>query len=416
MPTLEKSYNNKTLENKVGYRLLYGRLPKIWNLSGSFELIDLQNDFFLVKFYEQVDYERVMYEGLWMILGHYLTVQRWKPKFRPFEESIKKIAAWICIPDLPIEYYDKHLLWKLGNKVGKTLKVDVHTIRENKNGGELNTTEIGRFARISVELNLNKMFIPRVSIRNNTYRIEYEGLNLICFICGRYGHHKETCPTTTTILENQTVGEDNNHNLSNTYLGPAENTTSQLNNKEEVYGSWMIVKRNNRNNKPNKNQTYGNQGRTMEQLNNTQPDLNTQVRPNGMGSRFAIFETEEESLEKQVIGEEQRERLGDDSIVSSGNLMKKNIEATSVIEETNQKTSSMNMTIQHGYHQYSEQGANVSMLKRKNIMEKFIKTKGKEKNSNTGTLKTNSAGIFKQQKPKKLSEQREKAKTLITTT
>lgn len=55
--------------------------------------------------------------------------------------------------------------------MGKTLKVDRHTIKENQIGGELNTTERGRFTRISLELNLNKKLVPWIKIRNMTYLI-----------------------------------------------------------------------------------------------------------------------------------------------------------------------------------------------------------------------------------------------------
>lgn len=79
-------------------------------------------------------------------------------------KSIKRIAAWIRIPYLPIEYYEKHLPWRIGNKVGRTLKVDVHTIKEDQNEGELNTTERGRFVRISVEINLDKKLVPKIKI------------------------------------------------------------------------------------------------------------------------------------------------------------------------------------------------------------------------------------------------------------
>lgn len=170
----------KLLGRRTEYRFLYGRLAKLWNLGGNFELIDLQNEFFVVRFAEMTDYEKVMYNGPWTILGHYLTIQRWKLEFRPFEESIKRIIVWIRIPDLPIEYYEKHFLWKVGDKIGKTLKVDVHTIKENQVGGEMNSTARGRFARISVELNLEKKLVPRIKIRNRTYLIEYEVLHLIC--------------------------------------------------------------------------------------------------------------------------------------------------------------------------------------------------------------------------------------------
>lgn len=66
------------------------------------------------------------------------------------------MAVWIRTTELPIEYYDKHFLWKAGNKVGKTLKVDVHTIKDNKMDAELNSIKSGRFARINVKISLEK--------------------------------------------------------------------------------------------------------------------------------------------------------------------------------------------------------------------------------------------------------------------
>lgn len=83
----------KILGWKIGYRFLLGRLSKLWGLVGTFELIDLQNDFFLVCLHDPLDYERVLCDGPWMILDHYLTIQRWRPEFRPVENSIKRIVA-----------------------------------------------------------------------------------------------------------------------------------------------------------------------------------------------------------------------------------------------------------------------------------------------------------------------------------
>lgn len=84
----------KLLGRKIGYKFLIGRSSRLWSLVGAFELIDLHNDFFLVRLHDPTDYERVMYEGPWMLLGHYLTIQRWKPEFRSLEKSIKRIVAW----------------------------------------------------------------------------------------------------------------------------------------------------------------------------------------------------------------------------------------------------------------------------------------------------------------------------------
>lgn len=156
----------------------------------------------------------MLYDGPWTILGHYITIQRWKPEFRPLEESIKRIVAWIRISYFPIEYCEKHFLWRIGNKIGRTLKVDVHTIKEDQIGGELYTIEMGRFARISVEINLDKKLVPKIKIRERTYKIKYEGLSLICFNCGSYGHHKDNCPSQVPSDNLQPVKENKNNNPS----------------------------------------------------------------------------------------------------------------------------------------------------------------------------------------------------------
>lgn len=163
-----------------------------------------------------------------------LTAQRWRPDFKPREASIKKIAAWIRIPDLPIEYYDKHFLWK----------VDIHTIKDSNHGRGMFTTERGRFARISVELNLNKKLVSRVKIRNILYLIEYEGLSMICFERGKYGHHKELCPTKCQAVPNANLEEVSNMNHQTTPATDNSILVSKQQEEEATFGSWMLVKRN----------------------------------------------------------------------------------------------------------------------------------------------------------------------------
>ncbi|RYQ93893.1 hypothetical protein Ahy_B09g100109 [Arachis hypogaea] len=55
---------------------------------------------------DEADYSHALLEGPWMIAGHYLIVQRWRPFFLNSENQVKKIAAWIRIPNLPIELYN----------------------------------------------------------------------------------------------------------------------------------------------------------------------------------------------------------------------------------------------------------------------------------------------------------------------
>ncbi|KAH9781699.1 reverse transcriptase domain-containing protein [Citrus sinensis] len=46
-----------------------------------FDIIDLANDYFLIRFSNAKDVEYALTEGPWTVLGHYLSVQKWTPKF-----------------------------------------------------------------------------------------------------------------------------------------------------------------------------------------------------------------------------------------------------------------------------------------------------------------------------------------------
>ena len=51
----------------------------------------------------------------------------------------------------------------------------------------------GKFARLCVEIDLRKKLVPAITTLGREFKAEYEGLHLICFKCGRYGHRMEVC-------------------------------------------------------------------------------------------------------------------------------------------------------------------------------------------------------------------------------
>lgn len=66
----------------------------------------------------------------------------------------------------------------------------------------------GKFARICVELDVSKPLIPHIVIRGHKLLIEYEGLHLVCFQCGRYGHRAEQCTTQGPMNDSTVVQSD----------------------------------------------------------------------------------------------------------------------------------------------------------------------------------------------------------------
>lgn len=69
-----------------------------------------------------------LYDGLWFIYDHYLTVKEWSRNFHSTSDTIENMVVWIWILGLPIEYYDATVFF-VSNQVGRFVKVEKNTIQ-----------------------------------------------------------------------------------------------------------------------------------------------------------------------------------------------------------------------------------------------------------------------------------------------
>ncbi|MBA0676619.1 hypothetical protein Goari_018087 [Gossypium aridum] len=129
--SMEQTVVVRLLGRTIGYRALLNRIQSLWKPIGSFQVIDIENDYFLVKFSMNQDYNKALTEGHWVVYGNYLTVQPWSQDFSTKERHPSKI---------------------------------VHPL---------------------------KAF---VGINGVPYCIKYEGFSSICYKCSCYGHYQEKCP------------------------------------------------------------------------------------------------------------------------------------------------------------------------------------------------------------------------------
>lgn len=103
------------------------RICDLWNLYHGYELLDLEKGFFLVHFYSKAGYHHVLENGLWIVLGHYLTISKLRPNFKPSVEPITSPFVWICLPEMPVEFFNKDVLTRIENMLGKSMKIDATT-------------------------------------------------------------------------------------------------------------------------------------------------------------------------------------------------------------------------------------------------------------------------------------------------
>ena len=141
------------------------------------------------------DYDHVMMNDPWMIEDNYLVIREWVPNFVPEEDNITKSIAWVQIPKISVEYFNKQfLLHKIGQKIGGVIKVDSTTAN----------VERGQYTRMCVEVDVTKPLLSKFRLNGRVWGIQYEVLWMICFKCERQGHKEDAC-----VLDKQVHQEDN---------------------------------------------------------------------------------------------------------------------------------------------------------------------------------------------------------------
>lgn len=79
---------------------------------------------------------------------------------------------------LPIEYYEAKFLILNINKIGKIVNEDKNIVLQ----------EHGKYVRLCLEVDLSKTLLVMFVIRDRVYKVEYEGLHLLCLNRGKFGH------------------------------------------------------------------------------------------------------------------------------------------------------------------------------------------------------------------------------------
>ncbi|XP_019231889.1 PREDICTED: uncharacterized protein LOC109212674 [Nicotiana attenuata] len=173
----------KVFGRKIAHHLLQSKLLALWNPTEDLPLIDLGSDFFLIKFQKEENMLKSLHGGPWFVLNHFLSVRQWEPKFIASSIQLTYSSIWVSLPELPTEFYDEKILQKVGSKLGQLLKVDACT----------SSTTRGKYARICIEVPLEKPLKSHILIGHHKQMLLYEGLNLLCTRCGRFGHTNVSC-------------------------------------------------------------------------------------------------------------------------------------------------------------------------------------------------------------------------------
>ena len=134
--------------------VLQSKLNLLWKPVGSLDCVDLGKEFYSVRFLLKEDMDAVLKNGPWFIAGHFLSIKPWEPFFKPDCASVSSIAVWVRLHALPMELYKAEVLKKIGEAIGRVLRIDSHTAMEAR----------GRYTRLCIQLDITKPLINTVLI------------------------------------------------------------------------------------------------------------------------------------------------------------------------------------------------------------------------------------------------------------
>lgn len=172
------------LREDFTYQDFVSELKATWTPTGVMKCLSLGHGFFLITLNLQEDLVIVSEEvPYWFIGGNIVTVRKWEPNFRPSKAapSSTYVPTWVRLPELPIEYYDKVVLEKIGNQIGNLLRIDSKTV----------AGEYGKFARLCINVDLQKPLPSSIKIGSLKQSIEYESVDSTT--CGTAGDESRTC-------------------------------------------------------------------------------------------------------------------------------------------------------------------------------------------------------------------------------
>ncbi|KAH1073529.1 hypothetical protein J1N35_025857 [Gossypium stocksii] len=194
------------------------RTMVIWKTKQALQILDLENDYFSVRFQNEHGYIAAISEGLWIIFGHYLMVR---------------------LPGLPEGMYTKSLLKSIGGVIGSVAKIDQNTKNRSR----------GQFARLAVFVNLDQPLVSKIVIDGRIQQVpkipeKTEEERFGPWMLVEQKKRRGSRPETVKLARESTAGESKGSRFDSLsgFLGDDQERISQEVMVEDAWPSSSLAK------------------------------------------------------------------------------------------------------------------------------------------------------------------------------
>lgn len=177
------------LGSKPYYPYFKAYIDRVWKPTGSFQIFSKDNGFYVVKFEEKNDCDRILDNGPYYYDRKLIMMRRWFPGLKLTKEFLQTVQIWVRLLNLNLDHWTKESISRIASIIGRPIKMDYVT------EGMIRIS----FARVLVEIDNELTFpnkVPLFDAISNTIiwqDIEYEWYSPKCSNCLCYGHLDRYC-------------------------------------------------------------------------------------------------------------------------------------------------------------------------------------------------------------------------------
>jgi hypothetical protein len=173
----------------ANFGLIHKHFSEVWRIRSKMIFTPLSNNFFIITFTSEGDYNFVDGGGPWIHLGVACLLAPFVDNRQPSEAVLDSVRLWVRFFDVPWNKQTDAYGRLIGSKLVKVVEVDV-----DKEGVELKD-----FLRVCIDWPLKQRLLAhfKTTIKGQAqariYPKRYERVPFFGFRCGLIGHNKEQC-------------------------------------------------------------------------------------------------------------------------------------------------------------------------------------------------------------------------------
>ena len=168
-------------------RDLCSKIEKIWKTAAGWKMGPLGKGYYDFHFDVVEDYKKIWAAGTVNLKPGLLRFSQWIEGFKLLAQKQTHVSLWICLMELPQEYWRERTLKEIASAVGTPIDID----------GPTRNRSFGHYARILVDIDLSKKAYDEVLVERDSFafmvEIQYERRPLFCHHCYSIGHNITTC-------------------------------------------------------------------------------------------------------------------------------------------------------------------------------------------------------------------------------